>query len=292
MSPADASTKELELCKVELSDLIVQVLRQHPVLCYFQGYHDIAQVFLLVLGAKAAAPALAHVSLLRIRDFLLPSLAPSLAHLQLLPAILFAVDPKLNQHLSATRPYFALAPTLTLYAHEIQEYSDIARLFDFLLAQPAVMSIYLFAVIILGRKEELLEIPADETDVLHVVLSKLPKPLDLDDLIMQAVQLYKQHPPETLPWLSWWRVSSYSVLKTTISSPARQTLDDGEALFLKHAAQLQREERRKAILAQAWQLRRPGGVGLAILIGVLAIWLRKDGTEGLSWLKFWRLWRS
>lgn len=40
---------ELERRKGELSDLIVSVLRRNPWLCYFQGYHDICQVFLLVL---------------------------------------------------------------------------------------------------------------------------------------------------------------------------------------------------------------------------------------------------
>lgn len=259
-------------------------------LCYFQGFHDIAQVFLLVLGAERAELPLAYVSLLRIRDFLLPSLNPSLAHLQLLPAILLVVDPKLNHHLSATRPYFALAPTLTLYSHEIQEYADIARLFDFLLAQPAVMSIYLFAVIILNRKSELLEIPADEPDVLHVVLSKLPKPLDLEGLISQAVALFQQHPPEKLPWLTWWKISIYSVLKTTRIQPSVQTLADGELLFNKHAIQLQQEERRRKVLAAAWRLRRPGGIGLAVAVSILAIWLRRNNSDALSWLRFERPW--
>lgn len=38
---------------------------------YFQGYHDIVQVLLLVLGTDAAVPAVSRLSLLRIRDFML-----------------------------------------------------------------------------------------------------------------------------------------------------------------------------------------------------------------------------
>ncbi len=141
------SEKELDRRKQQLSDLITELLRRHPILCYFQGYHDIVQVFLLVLGVEHSMPAVAHLSLLRIRDFMLPSLRPALLHLRLLPSIIYAVDPGLCKHLSGTEPFFALAATLTLYAHDIQEYGDIARLFDFLLAREAVVSIYLFAVV-------------------------------------------------------------------------------------------------------------------------------------------------
>ena len=114
---------------------------------YFQGYHDIVQVFLLVLGSDAAVNAVTRLSLLRIRDFMLPSMSGTEPHLRLLPAVLHAADPALASHLSQVQPFFALPATLTLYAHEIEEYGQIARLFDFLLASEAVVSIYLFAVV-------------------------------------------------------------------------------------------------------------------------------------------------
>jgi len=102
-------------------------------------------VLLLVLGRPLAAPALRRLSLLRIRDFMLPTLGAALAHLRLLPPLLRAADPTLERHLAGTQPFFALAATLTLYAHDVREYADIARLYDFVLAQPAVMPVYLFA---------------------------------------------------------------------------------------------------------------------------------------------------
>lgn len=114
---------------------------------YFQGYHDIVQVLLLVLGIDAAVTAVARLSLLRIRDFMLPTIAGTEAHLELLPSILYAVDAALYHHLSQTQPFFALPATLTLYAHDIEEYGDIARLFDFLLASEAAMPVYLFVTV-------------------------------------------------------------------------------------------------------------------------------------------------
>ena len=249
-------------------------------LCYFQGFHDIVQVLLLVLGIDLATNAAVHLSLLRIRDFMLPSLSPSLAHLQLLPSILYSADPKLCQHLSQTQPFFALATTLTMYAHDVQEYSDIARLFDFLLAHEAVVAVYSFASIILLRRDELFEIPEDEPEMLHYVLSKLPKPLDLEVLISRTIHLFEENPPEMLPFRAWGKVSPYSVLKATRGSLSRATLTQGQDLFAKQEMEISRQETRDRITRVIWKYRRPaGGISLAILIGVFSFWLRRSGED-------------
>ena len=262
-------------------------------LCYFQGFHDIVQVFLLVLGLKQAPNAVAHLSLLRIRDFMLPSLSASVAHLKLLPSILDAEDPKLCQHLSQTQPFFALAATLTLYAHDIQEYGDIARLFDFLIAQPAVVPIYLFAVVIISRREELFDIPADEPEMLHSVLSKLPKPLNLERLISRTMVLFSDHPPEKLPRRAWSNISCHSVLKTTYGSRRDQSLKDGEALYELQVLQLRRAELRKKALARIWKYRRPfGGIGLAVFVGLLSFWLGKKGLDSVPTFGVKRFWEA
>ncbi|KAI4170168.1 MAG: hypothetical protein LQ343_005174 [Gyalolechia ehrenbergii] len=289
--PRNESEAQLERRKSELSAVITQVLRTYPMLSYFQGFHDIVQVFLLVLGVDDAAAAVSHLSLLRIRDFMLPSLSPSLAHLRLLPSILQVADTKLCKHLSETQPFFALGAVLTLYAHEIQEYGDIARLFDFLLAHGAVVSVYFFAVIILSRREELFEIPADEPEMLHSILSKLPKPLDLEALIAQTMSLYVEFPPERLPFRSWARISPFSVLKTTRGDFRQQSLNNGVDLFEKQASQLRREQWLEQAKATVWKYRRPAGrVGLAIFVGMIAFWLRRSGFESYGAITLRRLW--
>ena len=258
------------------------MLRENPDLCYFQGFHDIVQVFLLVLGVRHTAEAIAHLSLLRIRDFMLPTMNPSLAHLRLIPSILYSVDPKLCQHLSQTQPFFALAATLTLYAHDIQEYGDISRLFDFLLAHGAVVSVYFFAVIVLSRREELFEIPADEPEMLHSVLSKLPKPLDLEALISGTMKLVTDHPPEKLPFRAWSKISCFSVLKTTREPMFRQTLRDGHELLVHQMLQMRREELRQRAVSTLWKHRRTAGsVGVAVFVGVLSFWVRRFGWHWL-----------
>ncbi|KAK8159508.1 rab-GTPase-TBC domain-containing protein [Phyllosticta citrichinensis] len=281
--PNDQTDDQIALRKEELFSVIAQVLRRHPLLCYFQGYHDIVQVFLLVLGPSLAVPAITRLSLLRIRDFMLPSLDAAIAHLNLLPAIIHSVDPALCHHLRPTQPFFALAATITMYAHDIQSYGDIARLFDFLLSREAVFSVYLFAAIILARRAELMAIPADEPEILHFTLSKLPSPLDLESLIADSDALFARSPPESLPFRAWGKVSQYSVLKTTRDPQGltTQSLAAAEELFELHEAQVRRA---KAVQALArgvklglYRYRRPaGGLGLAVAVGVLAWWLGRN----------------
>jgi hypothetical protein len=277
--------------KPQLSDLIVSVLRAHPSLSYFQGYHDITGVLLLVLGPNAAVEAVSRLSLLRIRDFMSSTLDGAFTHLQLIPYILNDADPELARHLQLLEhPYYALSATLTLYAHEIEEYGVIARLFDFLIAGEAVTSLYLFCEIIRMRRAELLEIEPDDKDMLHFTLSKLPKPLDLDALISSAVTLMKKHPPESLGFhFAWFTVPKSSTLKTT-RDPVRvagQTLEQGEAWLAQHEIVMKRHRSRKAAIKYTKGLvrkyRSPALLSLAaVAVGVLSLWVGHGrGIDGI-----------
>jgi hypothetical protein len=207
--------------------------------------------------------------------------------LQLIPAIIEKADPALREHLGGIKPFFALAATLTLYAHDIQEYSDIARLFDFLLATEPVVSIYLFAAIILSRKKELLEIPADEPEMLHFTLSKLPQPLDLDSLISSAMQLFNDYPPESLPFGAWKRISRHSVLKSSRDPFNKQTREEAIRLLERQVRQLHNEELKEKALTFLWHHRRTvGSVAVAIFIGAMSIWIRKKGFDTPLWSYF------
>ncbi|KAI1107046.1 hypothetical protein F4804DRAFT_258435 [Jackrogersella minutella] len=268
--PHDDTPAELEAKKSALSDLITEVLRRQPYLSYFQGYHDICQVFLLVLPRSARAVAVLRLSVLRIRDFMLPSLGPAVAQLRLIPDVLWAVDPALCAHVSRTEPYFALSDTLTMFAHNVQRYADIARLFDALLAREQVFSLYVFAQIVLRRRAELFQ--HDEPDMLHFALSKLPQDLDLDAVIADAAALFKQHPPESLR--RWRRISAASALKTgrDVRACAVQSLGEGHAFFQKQQRELLWAARRNEVLKTLWAKK---AVLLAVIFGVAAVYFRK-----------------
>ncbi|KAF2818876.1 hypothetical protein CC86DRAFT_375518 [Ophiobolus disseminans] len=284
--PKNESEKQLDGRRHELSDVITDVLRRHPMLCYFQGYHDIVQVFLLVLGARDAPAAVSRLSLLRIRDFMLSKLDPAIAQLELLRPILRAADPDLYAHMHTSQPSFALANTITMFAHNIQAYKDITRLFDFFLAQDAVMPIYLFAAVVLSRRDTLLEFDKEDEDVLYVTLGKLPEPFDVEFHIARTLELYERLPPASLRSWEWWKISSSSVLKTsaTIQDLHRLTLHDGEKLF----ARQERDVRRQQALRRAasnmlyarqrlWYYRRFGYIGLAVFVGAYALYVGRNG---------------
>ena len=293
---------QLSSRKADLKAIIISTLRRYPFLNYFQGYHDIAQVILLVLGPDLATSALARLSLLRIRDYLLPSMRATVAHLLVLPCVLRVANPKLERHLSQTltRPGVGLAAILTLYSHQIEEYSTIARLFDYLLAREASAPIYLFAVvspcpdlfmkllslihemqIITSRQDELLGMDTDDPDMLYFLLSKLPQPLDLESLLSRTTALMDQYPPESLPGRAWQDVSAHSVLKTNrnpVASAYREN-QDGVTHFAKHAKEIKRQEIFQAAGARVWKNRRPAAaVSLAICIGLLSWYMRRDST--------------
>ncbi|EJT79012.1 hypothetical protein GGTG_04103 [Gaeumannomyces tritici R3-111a-1] len=268
---------ELERRKADLSDLIVEVLRRHPYLCYFQGYHDICQVFLLVLEPAQCSLAVSRLSVLRIRDFMLPNLTPAIAQLRLLPDILDAADPALWRHLSQTEPFFALSGTLTMYAHDVQTLGEIARLFDALLALDPTFSVYVFAAIVLSRRDELFDTPDSEPEMLHSILSKLPQPLDLDALLARAAELVVRHRPDRLP--AWRHVSAASVLKTArdTATCAAQSMSYGRACFDRQVRELEFAEKRDKLKAALWRYRRPArAVAFAVAFGVLAFWLRRS----------------
>ncbi|KAJ4390704.1 GTPase-activating protein gyp8 [Gnomoniopsis smithogilvyi] len=277
--PDYSSEKERAFNKDRLSDLILSVLRRYPYIHYFQGYHDIAQVFLLVLPPRLRCAAVSRLSLLRIRDFMLPNLKAAISQLRLIPSILRAADPKLWAHLSQTEPFFALSGTLTMYAHDVQSQNEITRLFDVLLAREPVFSVYMFAQIVLNRRAELFETEPDEPEMLHSILSKLPQPLNLEALITSTSQLFDRYPPEKLG--SAWNagISEHSVLKTARSTQtcAGQSEAVGGYFFTQQVLELQRAERMERVLNTLWKYRRPAGAaGVAVLVTVLAYWLRRS----------------
>ncbi|KAK6219550.1 GTPase-activating protein gyp10 [Colletotrichum tabaci] len=292
--PNHQDDTELEKNKSDLSDLIVEVLRRYPYLCYFQGYHDICQVFMLVLEPPRRARLVSRLSVLRIRDFMLTNLEPTVAQLRLIPDILHAADPKLKRHLAGTEPFYALAGTLTMYAHDIQAYGDIARLFDILLVREPVFSVYMFAQIVLNRRDELFDNDEDDPSMLHLILSKVPQKMDLESLIAGATELYERYPPESLS--AWRKISKASSLKTarSIESCAKQTMDQGHAYFRKQLAELKALERRRKLMRVLWAYRKgAAAAGLAVVVGLVAVYLgRRNPSPVFALANLYNKWTN
>ncbi|KAI9236879.1 MAG: rab-GTPase-TBC domain-containing protein [Podila humilis] len=210
----------------ELQQIIIDVLRRHPKLAYYQGFHDVCTCLLVVLGKEAATLAAESLALFFFRDCMLDNLEPVLNQLSLMTALLKLEDPEVQAFLdkSETLPFFPLSWVITWCAHDLNDFGKVARLFDFLLCFNPLMSIYLTTAVVMARREELLEVECDNAMV-HTFLTKFPKNIDLELVISHAHQLYITYPPETLQNRaeSWLDESS---CVNTFSKPGTCLYDD------------------------------------------------------------------
>ncbi|GAA6007831.1 hypothetical protein JCM10207_004891 [Rhodosporidiobolus poonsookiae] len=179
--PHDVKDDEREELRARLETVILTVLRRHPSLQYFQGYHDIVSILLLVLDDDRLAISVAErFSLHHIRDSMGAGLEPTLGYLKLVHRIVQKVEPQLlvviNQ--AASMPFFALSWALTLLSHDVESVAVLARLFDFLLAHNPAMIAYLVVAILLTKQDDLLAVAttigADDPAIIHAALSRLP----------------------------------------------------------------------------------------------------------------------
>ncbi|KAK9458309.1 rab-GTPase-TBC domain-containing protein [Dipodascopsis uninucleata] len=214
--PIEQTETQLKNKRNDLYEIIIAVLRLHPNLSYFQGYHDICQVIYLVFGRSASVPVIEYLSLHRLRDFMMSTLQPALDQLHLIPVLLKNIDPSMSEHLKHTKPYYALSAILTMFCHDIQSYSDICLMFDFFFGcEDAAMPIYLYTTILLSRRDEILEVPSHESEILHAIASRMPQPLpiSLSSAMAMSLSFHTQFPTSSL-LPAWGDLSPYSFLKT------------------------------------------------------------------------------
>ena len=148
----------------------------------------------------------------------------------------------------------------------------------------------------MSRREELFDIPDTEPEMLHSILCKLPKPLDLEDLISKAIDLQTSHPPHTLR--IWSKLPSSSVLKTykspllsgnsVFKENIEQNLLRGEGLFKKQASQLSREQFKTQVMTNLQT--HKSMIGWTVLAGVSAVALGYYlGKRGLDTKAVWQV---
>lgn len=181
----------------QLANLIDAILCIHSDLHYFQGYHDIVSVLLLVLGEKHAFVILEFLSITKFRDFMNKNLEGVIVQLQLLFPLIKSLDPELYDFIikSGVEPHFALSWILTWFSHVVDDASMLARLFDLFLASHPLMPLYLAAAIIIHFKHDILEGECEYTAI-YGLFTKLPQSLPFDEtLIPSAVHFSESFPP-------------------------------------------------------------------------------------------------
>jgi len=181
----------------QLTNLIVRILIKHPQLCYYQGYHDICVTFLLVVGEEPAFALLEKLSTTSLKLFMEPTMESTVHILNYVCPIVGKFSPNLRRHLEAAdvSTVFCLSWLITWFGHVLNNYNQIVRLYDFFLATHDLMPVYLAAAIVLYRQEEVLALEPDMA-IIHHFLSNVPDDLPFERLILDAINLFYEYPPE------------------------------------------------------------------------------------------------
>ncbi|KAH3767643.1 threonine dehydrogenase [Pelomyxa schiedti] len=194
---------------VELSSMLNTILTKHQDLHYFQGYHDIATVFLLVCGPKLGMALLETLSTTKLRAWLSPTLQPIQSMLELLPVVLRHADPQVADFIehAETPPYFALEWMLTWFSHTYDSISVLSRIFDVFIASDSTMPLYMCASFVIQLRERLLKTDCDRW-IVHNFFTTSGKILQLDqepfshpileEIISRAVEIHTALPPSSL----------------------------------------------------------------------------------------------
>lgn len=199
------SQKMISKKKDQMSSIVNAVLAAHPEeLHYYQGYHDIASVLVLVLDQEwLAFSVLEHLSLHHIKDYLRPTLASVIERLSLLYPLLkragrHALVDCLND--VSVEPYFAISWLITWFAHDISKFAHVTRLFDLFLSSHCLMPLYFGAALMIHFESDILNWQRDYA-VYHSSLLRLPEKIssrELDRVIRLTLQLQARVTPDSL----------------------------------------------------------------------------------------------
>lgn len=172
-----------ETLQESLHELLVALFRKRRKLGYFQGYHDIITVLYLTVPPRLRFACAEKMSLYRIRDSMGSGLEPVLGLLRITRNLLRLADKPFAETLerNSPLPFYALSNLLTLFSHDMPTLNLIQHVFDYLLCRPPIAVVYLAAVAILARKEEVLALQLEgEEGMAHSLLSTLPDLIDED----------------------------------------------------------------------------------------------------------------
>lgn len=211
------SDSDIRVLKKQLHKLIVSVLRKYPLLNYYQGYHDIASIVLLICRQQTsgsdftddelAFKVLENITLFHLRDFMISDMSLTVNHLRLVPYLLEKVDFEFflilksasNSYLCSQGLYYeydfypGLSAILTFYSHDWSNLEQLLTFWDFLLGYNSVLiNVYFYVALLLFRKRTIYEklgLASDSTkevdpDMLHAMMTpnSLLKSLGESDL--------------------------------------------------------------------------------------------------------------
>lgn len=92
---------------------------------------------------------------------------------------------------------FALPWFLTWFGHSLNQYRDVVRLYDYFLASPPLMPLYVAVSLVVERRVEVFDAGCDMASI-HCTLSQIPDNLNFEKILQRASELYVKYPPEKM----------------------------------------------------------------------------------------------
>lgn len=242
---------DIDSLRKRLAQLVIKMLRKYPALNYYQGYHDIASIILVVCpqNDQLAFRILEKLTVFHLRDFMISDITLSVNHLRLIPALLENADKALFELVKQTsNSYMAglfdysffqgLSSILTIFAHDISNLHHLLVIWDFVLSYDSVLaSVYVYAAFLLFKRDQIFQIlnldqetdfEGVDADLVHTLISPASLFSDISDLdlirvINKARDLIENHPLSKAPNASstvdvWFKeFNRTSVLENTSS---------------------------------------------------------------------------
>lgn len=133
-----------------LNNMILTILSKNKNLHYYQGYHDVASIFMLTLEDDSLSlGVIENVSRNFLADFMAKDFEVVMKLLQAIPIIIECCDPELTSFFSrcSLEPYFTTSWLITWFAHDLKCISNAARVYDAILCSPSCFVLYLCAAV-------------------------------------------------------------------------------------------------------------------------------------------------
>lgn len=190
--------------RIQLSEVMHGILAKHGVkFTYFQGFHDIALVFLEVGTPSQAFHMVERLALFHMSDQLCwpfpQGLMPMLSVLFVLIELLDDAVATALRESDCEELHFAIPWVLTWFSHSLPKlHEQVMRLFDCLLISHPTMIFYFCASLILKHRELILRTPREMSEMVPAMQSLSLADIDVDEWAVDARKLALQFPPEQL----------------------------------------------------------------------------------------------
>lgn len=205
--PPNLTDNERNELQEDLIVVVIKTLIKQNHLNYYQGYHDICLIFLMVLGKDLCLPLIESITKTHFKDFMGPTMEKTRDLLSYLMPLINSIHSECAEYLQkggVGNVMFALSWFITWYSHVLDNVETILRLADLFVVSHFLMPVYVAAEIVRFFADQVLSVDCDMPS-LHQFLTRLPSEIDCstwEEIIRRSLNLFDRHRPETLDKLN------------------------------------------------------------------------------------------